>query len=50
MPKRWTCSLGHRIEADDEEELVRLVQEHMRREHGLELSRDRVLRQIREEE
>jgi predicted small metal-binding protein len=42
--------MGHRIEADDEEELVRLVQEHMREQHGMELSRDRLLRQIREEE
>lgn len=48
MP-RWTCALGHRVEADSEDELVRKVQEHMRREHGMELSRERILRDLRDE-
>jgi len=48
MP-RWTCALGHRLEADSEEELVHKVQEHMRRDHGMELSRDRILRDLRDE-
>ncbi len=48
MP-RWTCTLGHRIEADSEDELVRKIQEHMRKEHRMELSRDRILRDLRDE-
>jgi len=48
MP-RWTCSLGHRIEAESEEELVAKVQEHMRREHGVDLSRERILHDLRDE-
>jgi len=48
MP-RWTCALGHGVEADSEDELVRKVQEHMRREHGMELSRERTLRDLRDD-
>ena len=48
MP-RWTCALGHRIEAGSEDELVRRIQDHMRKEHGMELSRDRILRELRDE-
>lgn len=48
MP-RWSCALGHRVEADSEEELIQKIQEHMRREHGMEMSRDRVLRELRDE-
>lgn len=48
MP-RWSCSLGHRIEADTKDELVRAIQEHMRREHGMELSRERILRDLEDE-
>lgn len=47
MP-RWTCALGHRIEADSEDELVQKIQEHMRHEHGMELSRERILQDLRE--
>lgn len=49
MAKYWSCAVGHRVEADTEEELVTKIQEHMRREHGMELSRDRILRDLREE-
>ena len=48
MP-RWSCALGHRIEADSQEELVRKIQEHMRREHGMEMSRERILRELEDE-
>ena len=47
---RWACSLGHRVEAETEEELVRKVQEHMRRDHGMEISPERILRDLREED
>lgn len=46
---RWACALGHRVEADTEEELVRKVQEHMRQDHGMEISKERILRDLREE-
>lgn len=48
MP-RWTCALGHRIEADSEDELVRKIQDHMRKEHGMEMSRERILRDLQDE-
>lgn len=48
MP-RWTCALGHRLEADTEEALVRKVQEHMRQDHGMEISEERIRRELREE-
>jgi predicted small metal-binding protein len=48
MP-RWTCALGHRIEADTENELITKIQDHMRREHGMEMSRERIERDIRDE-
>lgn len=48
MP-RWTCALGHRLEADTEEELIQKIQEHMRREHGMVVSRERILRDLRED-
>ena len=47
--RRWTCALGHRVEAESEDELVQQIQEHMRREHGMELSRERILRDLRDE-
>lgn len=42
--------MGHRVEADTEEELVRKVQEHMRRDHGMEISEDRIRRDLREDD
>lgn len=48
MP-RWTCALGHRIEADSEDELITKIQEHMRREHGMVMSRERIQRDLRDE-
>lgn len=48
MP-RWTCALGHRIEADSEEELVAAIAEHMRKVHSLEWSPERIRRDLREE-
>ena len=49
MP-RWSCAIGNQAEADSEEELVSKVQEHMRQEHGTEISRERILRKLREGE
>jgi len=47
--RRWTCALGHGIEADTEEELIVKIQDHMRREHGVEMSRERIQRELRDE-
>ena len=47
--RRWTCALGHRVEADSEEDLIVKIQDHMRREHGVEMSRERVERELRDE-
>ncbi len=41
--------MGHRVEAETDEELIRKVQEHMRQDHGMEISRERVLRDLRDE-
>ncbi len=49
MP-RWACAMGHRVEAETETELVRKVQEHMRQDHGMEISKERILRDLREED
>src|SRR3972149_1956466 len=35
MKMHWACSMGHPVEANSEEELVRKAQEHMQKEHGL---------------
>ena len=50
MTKRWSCAVGHRVEAETEDELVRKVQEHMRNQHGMEISEERIRRDLREED
>jgi len=44
MKMHWACSMGHPVEANSEEELVRKAQEHMQKEHGTKVSREEVLR------
>jgi len=41
--------MGHRLEADTEDELVHQIQEHMRKDHGMEISEDRIRRDLRDE-
>lgn len=41
---RWACSMGHPVEADSEEELVRKAQDHMKKDHSQDVSREEVLR------
>jgi predicted small metal-binding protein len=36
--------MGHVVHADTDDELVRRAQEHMKKEHGMEISRDEVLK------
>jgi len=38
MQMRWSCSMGHPVEAQNEDNLVRKAQEHMRREQGMKIS------------
>lgn len=44
MHKHWSCAAGHVVHADSDEELVRKAQEHMRKEHGKQISREEVLK------
>jgi len=44
MHQHWGCSCGHMVHADSEDELVRKSQEHMRKDHGKEISREDVLK------
>jgi predicted small metal-binding protein len=48
MHRHWTCACGHMVHADEDDELVGMVQEHMRTGHGKEVSREEVLRQATE--
>lgn len=41
--------MGHRLETETEDELVRKIQEHMRKDHGMEVSEDRIRRDLRDE-
>lgn len=40
----WACSMGHVVHGDGEDEIVKAAQDHMRKEHGMEVSREDVLK------
>lgn len=44
MKMRWACAMGHPVEAESEEDLVRKAQEHMKKDHGTDVAREEVLR------
>jgi predicted small metal-binding protein len=44
MHKHWVCAKGHVVHADSDDDLVRKAQEHMKKEHGTEISREDVLK------
>ena len=44
MHKHWACAMGHVVHADSDDDLVRKAQEHMKKEHGREISREEVLK------
>lgn len=44
----WTCPAGHVIHGNGEDEIVRRAQEHMRTDHGKEISREEVLQTAHE--
>lgn len=48
MHKHVTCTCGHVVHADSDEELVRKVQEHMKQAHGKDISREEVLKMATE--
>lgn len=48
MHKHWACSMGHTVHADSDDELVRKAQEHMKKEHGMDVSREDVLKDAHE--
>ena len=44
MHKHWACAMGHMVHGDSDDDLVRKAQEHMKKEHGMEISREEVLK------
>ena len=44
MHMHWSCATGHVVHGDSEDEIVKRAQEHMKKEHGKEISREEVLR------
>jgi predicted small metal-binding protein len=50
MKMHWACSMGHPVTADNEAELVRKAQEHMKKEHGMNISREEVMRQAKRQD
>jgi predicted small metal-binding protein len=44
MHKHWVCAMGHVVHADSDDALVRRAQEHMKKEHGQDISREEVLK------
>lgn len=44
MHKHMHCSCGHMIHANSDEEMVRKAQEHFRKVHNQEISREEVLK------
>lgn len=48
MHKHWACAMGHVVHADSDEELVKKAQDHMKKEHGMTVSREEVLKQAHE--
>lgn len=50
MAMHWACAMGHAVRGNTEEELVKAAQEHMRKEHGMEISREEVLRDAKRED
>jgi len=44
MHKHWACAMGHTVHGDSDDELVRKAQEHMKKEHGMDISREEVLK------
>ncbi len=44
MHKHWACAMGHVVHADSDDELVRKAREHMKNEHGMEVSREEILK------
>ncbi len=48
MHKHWACAMGHTIHADSDDELVRKAQDHMKKEHGMDIPREEVLKSAHE--
>lgn len=40
----WQCAMGHHVHADNDEDLVKAAQEHMKKEHGMDVSREEVMK------
>lgn len=44
MHKHWVCECGHVVHGDADDQIVKAAQEHMRKVHNKEISRDAVLK------
>ncbi len=44
MHMHWQCACGYVAHGDSEDEIVRKAQEHTRKEHGKEVTREEVLK------
>jgi predicted small metal-binding protein len=48
MHKHFTCTCGRIVHADSDDDMVRRVQEHMKTDHGKNITREEVLKMARE--
>ena len=48
MHKHFTCTCGHMVHADSDDDMVRRVQDHKKREHGENISREEVLKMAKD--
>ncbi len=48
MHQHWTCACGHVVHGNSDEEIVKRAQEHVRKAHGKEESRDQILKTAKE--
>ena len=48
MHKHWVCSCGYVVHGDSDDQIVETAQDHMRRAHGKEVSREEVLKVAKE--
>jgi hypothetical protein len=48
MHKHWVCTCGHVVHGDSDDQIVSAAQDHMRRVHKKEISREEVLKAAHE--
>jgi len=48
LHQHWVCSCGHVVHGDSDDQIVKSAQDHLRRVHGKEVSREDVLKAAHE--